>query len=249
METTGLTAGADAIDVTPATPTTAGPEPARTGIPLQVPGTPRVYLWIGICTAVILAAIYVGIEIPIRGFDLSVDSHVRRLFDLDAEATIPAYYSGAQLLIAAVAVATVGTRFAGARRRDFYLAALALVLASLDEIVSLHEELTTPLSRAFDFGRPFGHSWWIIPGCVVALALAWVLRHVLQSLGRRSARLVVIGTAVFFFGALALESTSSWFGASSLRYMTEVACEETAEMMGATIVLYAVLLVICETPA
>ena len=219
---------------------------APSGIGLRIPGTPRAYLWFGIATAVVLTAVYLGIEIPIRGYGVSVDPTLRRLFDLDAEATVPVYYSGAQLLVTAIAFATVGTQWTGARRRDFNIAALALVLASLDEIVSLHEEITTPLSRAFDFGRPFGHSWWIIPGFFVAAALAWVLRNLLRSLGQKSARLVVVGTAVFFFGALGLESISSWFDAHSLRLMTEIAGEESAEMIGVTIVLYAVLPKIAE---
>ena len=194
----------------------------------------------------VLTATYVGIETAIRGFDRSVDAEVRRLFDLDAEATLPAYYSGAQLLVIAITFATVGTRFSGRRRCELNVAAIALVLASLDEVVSLHENVGIWLNNLADSGAPFGHRWWVIPGFVVALALAWVLRHVLQSLGRRSARLVVLGTGVFFFGALGLEAISSRFDLRSLGYMTEVAFEESAEMIGATIVLYAVLLVLSE---
>ena len=83
----------------------------------------------------------------------------------------------------------------------------------------------------------------------IALALAWVLRNLLRSLGSRYARLVVIGAAVFFLGALGLESITSMFDEHSLWYMTEVAIEESAEIIGATIVFYAVLLKICEDVA
>jgi hypothetical protein len=221
------------------------PAEPSTGIGLRLPGTPRAYLWAGICIAVVLAATYVGIETAIRGFDRSVDAELRRMFDLDAEATVPAYYSGVQLLVVAIAFATVGTRFTGRRRRELNTAVIALALASLDEVVSLHETVGTWLNHLADSGAPFGHRWWVVPGLVVALALAWCLRHVLQSLGRRSARLVVFGTAVFFFGALGLEGISSSFSLHSLGYMTEVAFEESAEMIGATIVLYAVLLELC----
>jgi hypothetical protein len=223
-------------------------EPGGTGIGLRLPGTPRAYLWAGICIAVVLAATYVGIETAIRGFGLSVDAEARHMFDLDAEATVPAYYSGVQLLVVAIAFATVGSRFTGRRRRELDTAAIALVLASLDEVVSLHETVGTWLNHLADAGPPFGHRWWVIPGFVVAVALAWFLRHVLQSLDRRSARLVVLGTAVFFFGALGLEGISSSFSLHSLPYMTEVAFEESAEMIGATIVLYAVLLELCGGP-
>ena len=205
------------------------------GILLRVPGTPELLLRLGVVIAVAFGAIYLGYQIARFEFDVTPSVNLVEIFDLDAEATLPSWYSAVQLLLVALALVTVGSGFAGARRRDFSIAAGVALVASADEVVSFHERL----NDVMDLGPPLNTKWWVVPGVLVVALLAYTLRHMLTSLGRRTGRLLVLGIAVYFLGALGFEASSAVLATSSTEYAVEVALEECAELLGQTIVLYA----------
>ena len=80
------------------------PEGDRTGIPLRVPGSPKLLFRIDVAVAVVLGAIYLAYQSVRFGLHVTPPHDLVEIFDLDSEATLPAWYSGAQLLVIAFRV-------------------------------------------------------------------------------------------------------------------------------------------------
>ena len=96
-----------------------------------------------------------------------------RLFDVDKEGNVPAWYSSAALLIASALLAVI----AGAKRQRrapywIHWSALALIFLyiSLDETAEIHELSVLPLRTALRLHGVFYFAW-VIPAAVVVLVV------------------------------------------------------------------------------
>jgi hypothetical protein len=171
---------------------------------------------------------------------------VDALFDLDAEASIPTWFSSAQLLLTAALFAAGGWR-AGKTppaRWFLWLAAVAFMFLSTDEAASIHEKVTVAF-RGLDWvPRLKGdHGVWIAPYLLAILIGLLACRRQLAGLWRRHTRAAIVmaaGAGVLMIGAVGFETLSYQFlrnGASPSLYRLEVAAEEFLEMAGASIIL------------
>jgi hypothetical protein len=173
---------------------------------------------------------------------------VHGLFNLNGEANLPAWYTSAQLLLAAVPFFV--TAFAvrpdpAAPRWLFALGGAGLVFLSADEIVGFHESVTA-LLRPVSFMPRFGgdHGMWVpvylgVIGIVVLMTARPLLR-VWRAAPRGSA-ILLAGALVFVTGAVGLEVLSYGGlranGPSGRTYMLFVAAEEGLELLGASFML------------
>jgi hypothetical protein len=174
-------------------------------------------------------------------------------FDLDAEVSIPAWFSTVQLaLVAAVLfLAAANNRQAGRLPSSHLIVAGAgFLFLSADEGAAIHERITgAAKALGFDWLLFEGvHGAWITVYAVVALALfALVARPLLRAARRypRESRVAAAGAGLFAGGAVGLEILSYKLlrdDTQSVAYKIEVAAEETLEMVGASVMLYAALL-------
>jgi hypothetical protein len=171
-----------------------------------------------------------------------------RLFDVNGEANLPAWFSSALLLggalLAAVLSALVGR--AGGRDAGWW-AGLAAVLSllSLDEVASLHERLGDPAARVLgDAARGPLRFAWIVPGGLLALAVGAAFLGFVVRLPAATRRLLVIAAAMYLTAAVGLEAVGGVAldaDVSHAVYLLVSGAEEGLEMAGSILLLYALL--------
>ncbi|MGI9539492.1 MAG: hypothetical protein ACR2N6_05020 [Miltoncostaeaceae bacterium] len=158
------------------------------------------------------------------------------LWNLDAEANIPVWWSAGLLL--AVSGLAAGLAWADAQRSRtplWILAAAVLLLLSLDEVAGLHERLGDAITA--DNGNV--RQWVLVLGPVLLVVVA-VLARLLGALTREE-RLLAVAAVGLYVLALAVEALSIWD--DDAREYIAVGIEENAEMLasalGATALLSA----------
>jgi len=169
------------------------------------------------------------------------------LFSLDREGNVPTWFS-AFLLLSCAALLTIITlvRREESDRWWTYWCGLAVIFLylSMDEAASIHELTITPVRDLLDVGGIF-HWAWVIPGMIFVAAIGLTYFKFVLSLPRRTRSHFVVAAAVFLGGALGVEMAgAAWFeefGRRNLGYVTFWTVEETLEMAGLIIFLYALL--------
>jgi hypothetical protein len=168
-----------------------------------------------------------------------------KLFDVNSETNVPAWFSAALLLAAAAVTALVAvlTRRVGGRDPGRWLAlAGVLGLMSVDEATALHERLGGP--AAVVLGDAGGRFPWVVPGVLIAGVTGVFFLGFLVRLPPPIRRQLLGAGAVFLAGAVVLEAVSgAVLDAQGDRaaYLLVTAAEESLEMLGAIWLLCAAL--------
>jgi hypothetical protein len=196
------------------------------------------------------------------------------LFDLNGEGNIAAWYSGTQLLLIGLAFFGLALWFFRADeriaplRRLFVVSGMAFTYLSADEIGQIHENLSRLLQAwhwlnvveikllarlGHKVHRLHGGSLWIPLFAVVGAALIWWLWPQLRlawSLWRREILLLAVGFGVLAFGAVVVESLGDLIPKTALLLRgVEVGVEESLELVGASVMLYAVTRILAAAGA
>ncbi len=171
------------------------------------------------------------------------------LVNVDKELSIPSLLSVMQFYILAFLLAMIG----GIKKQvnDPYhwywsiLAALSIIF-SFDEGASIHELATQPLQRLFGQNLPgYLHFAWVIPAAILVLAILAFFLKFFFSLPRRTQILFIISVFVYLSGVLGMEMISANYaeinGIKNIVYNIFVTLEETLEMTGMVIAIYALL--------
>lgn len=171
-------------------------------------------------------------------------------FDLDAELSIPAWFSSVQLFLAGSTLLIV-SRFDRSHRWFLVVGSLVLIFLSADEGAGLHERITV-VARGGEISvlealMIRNHGAWIVPYLLAGLAL-FILTikpaiRIFQK-HRRPSIWVIIGALTVVTGAVGLEIASYFLerGGEVETYLVEVAAEEFLEMLGVTLVFYGILI-------
>ena len=114
----------------------------------------------------------------------------------------------------------------------------------MDEASSTHELLTTPLRNLLQTSG-FLYFAWVIPGLAFVLAIAIIFWRFLMHLPTRTRRLFVVAAIVYIVGVIGTELVAGWYvelyGRNNLTYSFLVTLEETLEMTGIIVFVYALL--------
>ena len=175
------------------------------------------------------------------------------LLSVDAEGSVPAWFSSSLLLVCALLAFSVPARDGGHAARyagRWRVLAVLLLFMSLDETIALHERTIEPLRWALSAGGPFYYAW-VIPGAIFVLGFALSYFGFLLNLPPKQRRLFAIAGTLYVCGALITEMVggayTDSYGFSSIAYMAITSVEECLEMVGAATLLYA-LMVRTEAP-
>lgn len=177
---------------------------------------------------------------------------IHRLFDLDAEGNIPAWFSSIQLFLIGLIFLIKGYRPDPDRAPSplfFLMVGAGFVFLSADEAASIHEKITYVLKN-FEWVPRFrgNHGIWIFFYPLIGLILLCATFREIVALCnryRRATFIIATGIGIFLLGAVGLEIVRYQHidqSATPLLYKVEVACEEFLEMFGASVMLYGAML-------
>jgi hypothetical protein len=172
-------------------------------------------------------------------------------FNVDEERNVPAHFSALMLLSVSILAGLIASRV---RRTEgpFYghwvgLALVFVVLAA-DELNSFHERLISPLRTLLDADGILYFTW-VVPGMAVVALFGLAYARFLWHLPVRWALLFVGSGITFVAGAVGVELIGGWYmsqyapftGTVALTYDLITTLEETLEMAGVAVFIYALL--------
>lgn len=180
-------------------------------------------------------------------------------FHLGAEASLPTWYSSFQLLICAALLLSIGLRAQriGEKFSRHWLGLSGLFLyISIDEVATFRESLAQ-LSEPYVNTTGLLYYSWVIAAIPIVLMLALLYCKFIFNLPKSIRLLVILAGGLFLGGALGLEMLTALIHSASgsqiladasaevnLIYSLATTVEETLEMAGVTVFIYALLLYI-----
>lgn len=166
-------------------------------------------------------------------------------FSIGSDRNLPTFYSALALLVCAALLGLIGV---ASRQRTairplyWYGLAAVFVFLSIDEMLMLHEKMIEPLRSKLGTSGLF-HYAWILPYGAGLLVLLAVYSRFLLRLPRRTAWLFIISGTVFVTGAIGFEMLGGLYfeahGGKTIAYVALQTVEETLEMVGIVLFLYA----------
>ncbi|HEX6924568.1 MAG TPA: hypothetical protein VF167_04035 [Longimicrobiaceae bacterium] len=168
------------------------------------------------------------------------------LFSLNGEANVPSWFASICLLLCAqlLAVVAVGAKRSGDRWWKHWLGLAGLfVLLSLDEIASLHELADDPVREVLGVGGLLYWAW-VVPGMLFVALVGLIHVRFVLSLPGSIRNLFILSAALYVGGAIGVEMPGgAWFEGHGrdMVYALLWTIEETLEMLGVTMFMYALL--------
>ncbi len=174
-------------------------------------------------------------------------AYVFSKLNVDAEANVPTWYQSSMLLLCSVLAGATASRRSRARERfamHWWGLAIIFAILSLDEGISLHENLIEPIRSATGASGYLSNAW-IIPGAVVTVIVGLLYVRFLLHLPATVRSLMFVGAALFVGGALGMEAVDGRirevYGPDTTPYHMATTLEEVAEMLGAVVFVWALM--------
>ena len=184
-------------------------------------------------------------------FDPSSVYGIAHLFRLDRESNIPTLFSSMQLVVAGILLAVIGAKYRsddGKYSLWFVLAAIFFFLA-IDETAQIHDRLNDKIRAAFDLTGLFYYGW-VIPYGVAVVVFVFSFSGFLIRLPENTMRLFIMSGTIYVVGAIGIEMLSAVvaqnIGSGTPVYQLTTTIEESFEMIGIALFIYALLLHISD---
>lgn len=217
----------------------------RAALPRLGIGRPDPLLFLG--SALLIVLYWISLK---WGTDTAVSSRFSRLFDVNGEVNIPAWYSSFLWILAAFRAYRLqelsGGGVGSARLAPYWLALSGICLyLSMDETAAIHESIGTIISLAA--GDPDGVApiyGWVWYGLALVALVGVAFARFLTLIPRDTATGLILGSVVFLAGAIGVETLGSlvdsgtidWFP-MGLNWNRAKALEELLEMLGICILV------------
>lgn len=228
------------------------PAPSTVVSPLRLPER-RVLVVLLVITAALTLIYLATIVIRWSGVVLpgTVVAFLGR-FDVDAELTVPTWFSSMVLAAAGILGIVIGRLsrpITGPRAGWWVAVGVILMVLSLDEASALHELSVAPVQRLLHITEgPFLFAW-VVPGIVVVIVTLLVFARFFFRLPPDTRLAAGVGGAVFLSGALVMEMVQSALvyrlaptgSDSSFSLDLLAGLEELLEMTGSAILVWAFL--------
>lgn len=167
--------------------------------------------------------------------------------DLNAEGSIPAWFSSALLGAGGALAVVLGLH--GRAAKDPYwgmwmLLGLIFIGMSMDETVSLHETLGGMVQRQTNWGGLLYYSW-VAPGLAAVAVMGLIYLKFMLALDARTRSRLIVAATFYLAGALGVEMLSAvrdeTYSQLDVMYNLLVAFEEGCEMVGSILFVGALL--------
>lgn len=169
------------------------------------------------------------------------------LFELDREANIPTLYSSVAILLCASLLAVIAIAKKRQEKREYLywmVLALAFLFLSVDETAGLHERLISPLRAALHTSGVLYFAW-VVPYGILLIIMAGMYFRFLFSLPVRFRYLIILAGFLYIAGALGGELVGGYwtelYGQENVTYALITTCEESLEMTGILVFVYALM--------
>ena len=186
-----------------------------------------------------------------NNFLLEMQESYIRLFNINGEANIPAWFSSCILLLSSFLLGLIA--ICKKMNRDSYILhwsvlSFIFLCLSLDETAILHEMSVKPLRSIFHLGGFFYYGW-IIPAGIAVVVTGLAYLRFLINLPQKTKRLFLIAACIFVGGAIGLEAFSGLYDdmfnqgriVSDDFVIIFETIEEFMEMTGTVIFIYSLL--------
>lgn len=173
-------------------------------------------------------------------------------FDLDMEVSFPTWYSTILLFLSSVLLGIIYLFKKNEKDKFkihwFGLSFLFFLMAT-DEILSLHEQVISPLRQMLHTGGIFYFAW-IIPAMLFGLVFLISYYKFLVSLSTNSRKNFITAGIIYVMGAVGFEAIGGLVfldsGKNTLTYAFTTNTEEIIEMIGMVLFIYYLLTYIKE---
>ena len=204
----------------------------------------------------LLLALHLASQIARFGFGRDYQLGLAIKVYLGSESSIPNWFSTILLLACAAVLFAIGS---GAPRADamrWRVLGAVFVALSLDEAAALHDLASPVFAGVFTrlaavVGGPFvalarkPNYAWEIPGAIVAAVVGLAYVPFLTRLPRSTRNGFVLAGIVYVGAAVGIDFIEGWYsglhGPRNPLFVALLTCEETLEMVGASIFLYTLL--------
>ncbi len=173
--------------------------------------------------------------------------------NLDKEVNdLPTWYQSSTLLVSSVLLLVIGLARRELKDKDakyWGLLSLIFLFLSLDEAVSIHEQMTMPLRTTFHL-EGFLFLSWVIPASFLVAVLGIVLSRFLFRLPSSTRNLMILSALIYLAGALGVEMVGANYMfmmndppdiGSNFTYAIITTVEEFLEMTGIVVFIYCLL--------
>ena len=174
-------------------------------------------------------------------------SRTVRLFFLDREKTIPAFYSSLALFFCGILLAVIAKgkyQKHDKYRRYWKFLSWIFVYLAIDENVGIHELTGAPVKNMLNISGFLSYAW-VIPGIILFSLFVLVYLKFVLSLPAKIKVLFISAAAIFVTGALGIEMIGANLhvlkGTDNWAYVMVFTIEETLEMVGIAVFMYALL--------
>lgn len=179
--------------------------------------------------------------------DYPFKDNFAELFDVDGEKNIPALYSTSALLLCSILLANIAYAKKVARDRYVrYWQALSIIFLylSLDEAFNVHEVLGLMLRSGMP-ASGFLYYAWVLPGFIFVIICLLAFLQLLTHLPAKTRHLFLIAGTLFVGGAIGINVVTGYYvnghGDQNMTYAILSAIEESLEMLGIIVFIYALL--------
>lgn len=204
-------------------------------------------LLVGIIGFLMIAGLIV--EITDEGLHMEDVYGIEEFLSLSDEANLPTWFSSLVLFSCAAALALIATGKGQTNApfvKHWWGLCAAFTYISLDEAVTLHEEL----NAIFQFDVGILHFGWVIPAGAIVAAFGLAYLKFLQHLPVPTRNRFILAGGLYVGGALGVELILGYWtdraGDQNLIYGLIDLVEESMEMMGASFFFYTLIGVLAE---
>jgi hypothetical protein len=172
-----------------------------------------------------------------------------RLFYLEEEQNIPTFFSGLLLMTAALLLAVIAILEKKQAHPDaprWMILAIGFLYMAGDELLSFHEHLMMPVRHLLPWATKGVFSYgWVIPAILVVVALALYFLKFLLRLPTKTRITFLIAATLFVGGAIGGELVEGYYDSlhpgENFVFAMMATVEESLEMAGTTVFIYALL--------
>ncbi len=174
---------------------------------------------------------------------------INRLFNLNTEANIPTTFSVLLLFTVFLVLLIKAWKIRTEKKPFFFqwaLLAAGFLYICIDEGAAIHEMLVPILGQFVGIG-PLGIFTfnWVLPAIIILPILGFIFRKFLLQLPRPILVLFIISGALYIAGSVGMEMIggiiAQLYKTKSVHYFLEYTVEESLEMVGVILFLYALL--------